>query len=184
MKLCEKCGTPQKDENFRCVECGTILPKPLNEKEEEIIENQISDYIDEHASRTDPFYVSRADKVMIAVDLAGLLASVVTLLFFSPTSDEDALSLVCIFLFAFSALDTAFPQIQWFFEKLRVEMHYHVEHLEPSDLYLIGRKIMIYAIPVLAALGLLAIHLHKDPPREAYQQTETGVYYFTGTSVG
>ena len=26
MKLCEKCGTPQKDENFRCVECGSILP--------------------------------------------------------------------------------------------------------------------------------------------------------------
>ena len=26
MKLCKNCGTPQKDENFRCVECGAILP--------------------------------------------------------------------------------------------------------------------------------------------------------------
>ena len=43
MKLCEKCGTPQKDENFRCVECGAILPSPLSEKDEEIIEEQISD---------------------------------------------------------------------------------------------------------------------------------------------
>ena len=40
MKKCEKCGTPQKNSHFRCIECGAILGKPLSEADEERMEEQ------------------------------------------------------------------------------------------------------------------------------------------------
>lgn len=160
MKVCEKCGTPQKDENFRCVECGAILGKPLSDEEEERAEDMISDYIDEHAARTDPFYVSRTDKILVAVNIVGLIAAVVMMLFRSNSSDTDCICFLFAVIFLLMAIDTAFPQIQWFFEKLRVEMHYHVEHLEPSDLYLLGRKIMKVVIPVFGYMGLAYVALN------------------------
>lgn len=178
MKLCKKCGTPQNDSNFRCVECGEILPKPLSDKDEEIIEDQISDYIDDRVSRTDPFYVSLFDKIMVAVNIAGVIASVLMILTVSNTSDGDYLCLLAAVCFALGAIDTAFPQIQWFFEKLRVELHYHVEHLEPSDLYLISRKVLIVAIPVLAFLVLLFVLTSGD-----FSGAAQGVVYENGSGI-
>lgn len=155
MKICSHCGTPQKDENFRCVECQCILPKPLPEKEEEQVNEQISDYINTHAARTDVFYVSLLDRIMIALDILGILAAVFFLWRHTVHADGGAFALMLIFLFAFGAVDTAFPRIQWFFERLRVEMRYDVTDLKPSDLYLISRKILIVAIPIIGYLGLL-----------------------------
>ena len=44
MKKCEKCGVPQKDSNFRCIECGAILGEPLSREEESTMKKKISDF--------------------------------------------------------------------------------------------------------------------------------------------
>lgn len=160
MKLCEKCGTPQNDDNFRCVECGAILGKPLSDEEEDRAKDAISDYIDDHVVTTDPFYVSRLDKILVVADIVGIVSAIMIMLFFSQSSDGDYLCLLLAGMFLLIAIDTAFPQIEWFFEKLRVELHYHVEHLEPSDLYLLGRKITKVVIPVFGYMGLAYILLN------------------------
>ena len=159
MKLCEKCGTPQKDENFRCVECGNILPEPLSDKEEEIINSRISEYIDSQAERTEDFYVTNFDKIMIALDIIGFIVSVAVLIFRSPLTNTDALCIYTAGFFGFMAIDTTFPKILWFFEKLRVQMRYHVDDLQPSDTYLITRKIMIVVIPIIAYMILAYVLL-------------------------
>lgn len=157
MKLCEKCGTPQKDENFRCVECNAILPKPLSEKEEEIIEDQISDYISNAADKSDDFTVGTREKILIAVDILGIILSFVVMIFFSRESDGDAICLWCALLFVLGAVHTAFPRLGWFFEKLRLSRYVDTYDLSPSDWYITSQKIMKIAVPVIAALFLLFV---------------------------
>ena len=157
MKLCEKCGTPQKDENFRCVECNAILPKPLSDKEEEIIEDQISDYIDDAAERSDDFYVGTREKILIAADILGIIMSFVVMIFFSHKPDGDYICLMCAFLFALGAIHTAFPKLGWALEKIRLSRYVDTYDLSPSDWYITSQKIMKIAIPVIAALCLLFV---------------------------
>lgn len=157
MKLCEKCGTPQKDENFRCVECGAILPKPLSDKEEEIIEDQISDYIDDAADRSDDFHVGTREKLLIAADILGFIMSFVVMIFFSDKSEGDYICLMTALLFALVAVNTAFPKLSWALEKIRLSRYVDTYDLSPSDWYVTSQKIMKIAIPVIAALFLLFV---------------------------
>jgi len=157
MKLCKNCGTPQKDENFRCVECGAILPKPLSDREEEIIEEQISDYIDEAADRSDDFYVGTREKILIAADILGLVMSFVVMIFFSPETQGDAICLWCALLFVLGAVNTAFPKLGWEIEKIRLARYVDASDLSPSDHYVVTRKITNIAIPVIGALILLFV---------------------------
>ena len=157
MKKCEKCGTPQKDSNFRCVECGAILGKPLSGAEEERMKEQISDYIADRAERTEDFYITRLDKIMIALDVLGILASLWYLLLGPKNRDGQGICLFLILIFLLAGINTAFPKIAWTLEKWRVEMRYHVENLEPSDWYLITRKIINVVFPILAYMALLFV---------------------------
>lgn len=157
MKLCEKCGTPQKDENFRCVECGAILPSPLSDKEEEIIEEQISDYIDKAADRSDDFTVGTREKIIVAADILGIVLSVIVMIFFSHEPDGDYICLMCALMFAMGAVDTAFPKLSWALEKLRLSRYVDTYALSPSDRYVISRRIMQIAIPVIGAFFLLYV---------------------------
>ena len=121
MKKCEKCGVPQKDSNFRCIECGAILGDPLSREEESAMKKKISDFIEDRATRTDPFYVSRVDKITVLLDILGMIASVLSMVFIEIV-DADALCFIIALIFILGGLYTAFPKIGWFFEKLRVEM--------------------------------------------------------------
>lgn len=154
MKLCEKCGTPQKDDNFRCIECGAILPEPLSEKEQEIIEDKISDYIEEKVETTDDFYVNKFDKAMAILDGIGIVVSALILFLRRPIGEHEAVCFLSILLFAIAGVEALFPKLSWFFEEMRVKMRYHVEKLHPSDTYLIVRKLVI---AVCTALGYMAI---------------------------
>lgn len=160
MKKCEKCGVPQKDSNFRCIECGAILGDPLSQAEESAMKKKISDFIDDRAARTDPFYVSRLDKITVLLDILGVIASILSMIFVDVV-DGDALCLIIMLIFALGGLYTAFPKIGWFFEKLRVEMHYYVENLEPSELYLTTRKVISVATPVLGYMALIYVWIHS-----------------------
>lgn len=180
MKLCEKCGTPQKDENFRCVECNAILPKPLSEEDEEIIEDQISDYIDNAAERSDDFYIGTHEKILIAADILGFILSFVVMIFFSPKSDGDAICLWCAVLFALGAVNTAFPKLSWALEKLRLSRYVDTYDLSPSDWYITSQKIMKIAVPVIGALILLFVAFESGTSPSGTHigteviQTETG----------
>ena len=157
MKKCEKCGTPQKNSHFRCIECGAILGKPLSRADEERMEEQISDYIADRAERTETFYITRLDKIMIALDILVFLASALYLIFGPRNADGQGICLFLILIFLLAGIDTAFPKIAWTLEKWRVEMRYHVENLEPSDWYLITRKIINVVFPILAYMALLFV---------------------------
>ena len=160
VKKCEKCGVPQKDSNFRCVECGAILGEPLSDQEKERLEGQISDYIADRAERTEDFYITPLDKVMIALDFLGIAASVLFLVLAPKNSDAQRICLFTALLFALAGIDSAFPRLAWTLEKWRVEMRYHVDNLTPSDGYLITRKIVNVAVPILAYMALLFVWIN------------------------
>ncbi len=159
MKKCEKCGVPQKDSNFRCIECGAILGNPLSCEEENAMKKKISDFIEDRATRTDPFYVSRLDKIAVALDMAGVIAAILSMIFVNVV-DGDALCFIIAMIFTLGGVYTAFPKLGWFFEKMRVEMHYYVENLEPSELYLITRKVISVGTPILGYMALIYVWIH------------------------
>lgn len=159
MKKCEKCGVPQKDSNFRCIECGAILGDPLSCEEESAMKKKISDFIEDRATRTDPFYVSRLDKIAVALDMAGVIAAILSMIFVNVV-DGDALCFIIALIFTLGGVYTAFPKLGWFFEKMRVEMHYYVENLEPSELYLITRKVISVGTPILGYMALIYVWIH------------------------
>jgi len=184
MKLCEKCGTPQKDENFRCVECGSILPGPLSDKEEEIIEDQISDFIEDTVHRSDDFYVGTKEKILIAVDILGIVMSFVVAIFFSPESGGDAICLWCAVIYALGAVHTAFPRLGWFFEKLRIARYVdNAYDLSPSDWYITSQKIAKIAIPIVATLFLLFVAFESGTAPSAVNIGSGVIYTENGNTI-
>ncbi|MBQ8370789.1 MAG: hypothetical protein IJY35_12500 [Clostridia bacterium] len=64
MKLCPKCGAHQSDDRNNCIDCGTMLGKPLTEAEERAVNEEISDTLHGMSERTQEFYVSPAERVI------------------------------------------------------------------------------------------------------------------------
>ncbi len=184
MKLCEKCGTPQKDENFRCVECGAILPGPLSEKDEEIIEEQISDFIRDAVDKSDDFHVGTKEKILIAVDILGIILSFVVMIFFSPQTGGDAICLWCAVIYALGAVNTAFPKLGWALERLRMARYIdNAYDLEPSDWYITSRKITNIAIPIVATLFLLFVAFESGTAPSAVNIGSGVIYTENGNTI-
>lgn len=152
MKFCQSCGTPQKDENRTCIECGAILGESISKGEAMARQREMDEAMKRAAAASvdDPLALTTLDRVMAGVDLAGLVASVLAILLLHA----NEFAYIGLLLFAVAFVDTAFPRINWFFEELRIQMRSSVTSAEPSDLYLISRKILIIALPVLGALAL------------------------------
>lgn len=152
MKFCQSCGTPQKDENRTCIECGALLGEPISKAEAMARQREMDESLKRAAAASvdDPLALTTLDRVIAGLDLAGIVLSVLALLLLH--ANEFAFWGLALFAAAF--VDTAFPRINWFFEELRIQMRSDVTSAEPSDWYLISRKILIIALPVLGALAL------------------------------
>ncbi|MBQ9717817.1 MAG: hypothetical protein IJV76_07470 [Clostridia bacterium] len=79
MKKCKKCGAVQSDERSVCIDCGTLLGRPMSEAEEAQAEAALDDRLDGMAERAQDFYVSVPEKVMGILCILGVIAAVVML---------------------------------------------------------------------------------------------------------
>lgn len=159
MKICEKCRCQNADTRVFCVDCGATLGEKLSEAQEAIHQQQLNENIEKMYNRTDPLYVSVFDKVVGILALLGCVASVV-LPFFKPyTMSGDHPYLWAFLFFACAAVDAFIPHLAWELEKLRLGFWADgADSLEPSNLYLIGRRVGNAVVVALGAL-LLALPL-------------------------
>jgi len=79
MKKCKKCGAIQSDERTVCLDCGTMLGRPMTESEEAQAEAALDDKLDGMAERAEDFYVSIPQKVMGILCILGVIAALVML---------------------------------------------------------------------------------------------------------
>ena len=79
MKKCKNCGALQNDDNNTCIDCGTILGKPLSEKEAAEIDERLDDALEGMSERTEDFYVPRHDKIMGVLSAIGIIAVIILL---------------------------------------------------------------------------------------------------------
>ena len=77
MKICKRCGTPQNDTRFFCIDCGRPLGKSLSAEDAERYERDIKEKMDAAADRADVFHVSRTDKILGIIGIVGLIASLI-----------------------------------------------------------------------------------------------------------
>ena len=87
MKICKRCGTPQNDTRFFCIDCGRPLGKSLSAEDAERYERDIKEKMDAAADRADVFHVSRTDKILGIIGIVGLIASI--LLFCVAATEQN-----------------------------------------------------------------------------------------------
>jgi len=156
MKVCPKCGVEQNDSNTLCVDCGTVLPAPVSDEEEERREYEKSQELYAMAEKTDEFYRTRFDWAMIVLNGLGL-AGALAILFFFTHLPGAVYALYSVVLFAGGLIVAAFPRFLWKLEELRVTMVYHVDNLSPSYAWHIGNKIVAFVALIAGGLGLLLV---------------------------
>lgn len=77
MKKCKKCGALQSDDRSVCLDCGTLLGRPLTEAEEAAAEAVLDEKLSDMADRTEDFYVPLRDKIMGILCVLGVIAAFV-----------------------------------------------------------------------------------------------------------
>lgn len=84
MKLCPKCGAPQKDSRSTCIDCGTRLGKPLTQEElvQYQLDHNLERMIDDMAERADDLRVGRRAWVLVALNAVCFVAAIVTLMIY------------------------------------------------------------------------------------------------------
>lgn len=88
MKKCKNCGALQNDDNNTCIDCGTVLGKPLNEAETAEINERLDDTLDGMSERTEDFYVPLRDKIMGVLSAVGIIAAIILLVLVGRENDR------------------------------------------------------------------------------------------------
>lgn len=73
MKKCKKCGALQSDDRSVCLDCGTLLGRPMTEAEEAAAEAVLDEKLSDMAERTEDFYVPLRDKIMGILCILGVV---------------------------------------------------------------------------------------------------------------
>lgn len=79
MKKCKTCGALQRDDRTTCVDCGSVLGKPMTDAEEETLHSALDDALDGMAERAQDFYVSLPEKIMGILCIIGAAAVLILL---------------------------------------------------------------------------------------------------------
>ena len=144
MKICEKCRCQNTDTRVFCVDCGATLKEKLSDEQEAAYEQQLDESIEKLYNRNDPLYVSAFDIVVGILALIGCAAAVV-FPFFKPAPESLYGEHPYIWAFAcfvVAALDALLPQLAWGLETWRLNLWADgADDLQPSRLYLVGRRI-------------------------------------------
>lgn len=88
MKKCKNCGALQNDDNNTCIDCGTVLGKPLTEKETAEINENLDDKLEGMSERTEDFYVPLRDKIMGVLSAVGIIAAIILLVLVGRENDR------------------------------------------------------------------------------------------------
>ena len=88
MKKCKSCGALQNDDNNTCIDCGTVLGKPLTEKETAEINENLNDKLEGMSERTEDFYVPLRDKIMGVLSAVGIIAAIILLVLVGRENDR------------------------------------------------------------------------------------------------
>ena len=145
MKVCPKCGTPQKDENTCCIECGAVLRGELSaeEKAQLALRQQ-----EEHKKRVlyggflesdpeDPFSMNLKQRIIAILNLLTVIASLVVMVGAELLPVRGpALCLVSLAYCGVAAFDLFFPEVRWSLHRLRGELRGYLCSDDPSDVYL------------------------------------------------
>lgn len=157
MKICSKCGAQQSDTRIFCVDCGERLGDSLPEKASQVIEEETDNKINKLYNKTDPLYVSFLDKIVGFASLIGAVLMVIFMVVFRRNLEYVPESLYAIVLFLLSSLNALVPKILWAMEKIRLSFTINdSDNAEPSDFYLIMRKISIW---ICCGIGILFLVL-------------------------
>ena len=138
MKICEKCGLKQADSEVVCNRCREKLPEFF-------------------AQSTEPELPTLPEKIVGIAALTGLVAAVV-LIFINRNSEELLRYWGAIWAAAFfgnCAMQTLLSNLIWENEKRKLSQKIKGAHkAEPSNYYLITRKIIIWGSFAAALIGL------------------------------
>ena len=88
MKKCKKCGAVQENDNTVCIDCGAALGAPVNETEESVLEEEISDRVESMSETTADFYISAKDKVIGIIAIALVIASIAMMVIIANALDR------------------------------------------------------------------------------------------------
>jgi len=88
MKKCKNCGALQNDDNNTCIDCGTVLGKPLNEAETAEINERLDDTLEGMSERTEDFYVPLRDTIMGVLSAVGIIAAIILLVLVGRENDR------------------------------------------------------------------------------------------------
>lgn len=150
MKVCPNCGAYQSDGRTTCVDCGERLGKPIPEKEEDKIREEVSNEMEKQYQRKNPLAVSILDK---AVGIVALIGAALTVVLCFLGFGKEILAGTVAFLVA--AAEALLPQLGWAVEKFRMSFTAdNTDDLMPSSLYFIGRKIVIWGF---TAVGIILV---------------------------
>ncbi|MBR4845923.1 MAG: hypothetical protein IKU98_05840 [Bacteroidaceae bacterium] len=140
------------------MDCGATLGEKLSDAQEAEYQLLLSENIEDMYNRNDPLYVGLFDKIVGAIAILGCVASIMFPFLWPYTLSDDHPYLWAFILCAIAAVDAFFPQLTWGLEKLRLGLWVNgADDLEPSHLYLVGRRVgVIVALAIGIALLLLA----------------------------
>lgn len=88
MKKCKNCGTVQSNDKNTCIDCGTVLGRPMSKAEEESIEAALDEKLDNMADRTEDFYVPLRDKILGVICIIGIVAAVLLISFCAAAKQQ------------------------------------------------------------------------------------------------
>ncbi len=155
MKKCKKCGALQSDDRSVCLDCGSVLGRPMTDAEEEAAEEALDDKLETMAERTEDFYVPLRDKIMGVICIIGIIAAFVLMgIAGGEKADNTAIAALCSIISLIGALPLLlFPRLVWKISTFRYRFFYEWD-TTPSAFALISRKIFAYA---LFAIGIIAL---------------------------
>lgn len=156
MKICKKCGAHYSDDKIFCIDCNEKLSDKLSASEEQEMRENLNRQIEEMHNKRDPLYVSKFDKVIGWISLVGAATALAFVLIRMFTGQKIDFLLYSILFFLLSSVEALVPQISWELEKLRLSFTINgADYAEPSDYYLIGRKIAIISMAVIGIAALI-----------------------------
>lgn len=170
MKKCKKCGAVQENDNTTCIDCGSVLGAPVNETEQSMLEEEISDRVESMSETTADFYISAKDKVIGIIAIALVIASIVMMVIIANALDriddvwkdkyqQSSLWFLGSAMFlAGAAIFFLAPKFLCWSYTRRIRYIANIERLEPSASYLFLYKIAKY-IPFVAGCVLFAVAL-------------------------
>ena len=181
MKKCTKCGAVQDDSRFSCIDCGTVLPKPMKEADEKAQEDALDDKLDSMTERTAEFWVPRWAKILGIVCTA-CFAGAVLFLALSPNRRYAQPEGIFITLFCSvtAAVSWLFPRFMWWMDTIGKRWWFAGgEKLHPSPAYITVLRVVGGLLAVVAILGFVALISTATKPAAESARGFTSTYTFT-----